>query len=247
MAIQQSNPSAVSEQRAETIAQSETARRLIFIAVGWCVLAGFASGFLVGFVNGFLRVQNASLSPPLAFTIQMLLATGILLIAVKRQTAILGHGNRRIGVDDGPITRRWLLCVLTLLATMWAFFASFFWNAALPQSFAAWRNESSWTLAGFAIGAVTLAPLAEELFYRGWLWKGLRQHWRAFPTSLLTGGFWLLAHIERGILLLGMLLPVAVLLGLTRHFCGIRAAIIVHALYNLVGILVLILLRRAAG
>jgi membrane protease YdiL (CAAX protease family) len=242
MSIPQSSLSAVSEQPAKTIAQSESARRLIFVAVGWCVLAGFTGGFLAGFVNGFLRVQNASLSPSIAFTIQTFLASGILLIAVKRRTAILGHGNRRVGVDDGPITRRWLLFVLTLLATMWAFFASFFLNAALPQSLAAWRNESPWTLAGFAIGAVILAPLAEELFYRGWLWKGLRQHWRAFPTSLLTCGFWLLAHIERGILLLVMLLPVAVLLGLARHFCGIRAAIIVHALYNLVGIVVLMLL-----
>src|SRR5438128_859238 len=75
-----------------------------------------------------------------------------------------------------------------------------FWNAILPQWVAVWRGESVWTLVAFIIVTVVLAPLAEELFYRGWLWTGLRQHWRAFPTALLSCSLWLLSHIDRGYL-----------------------------------------------
>jgi hypothetical protein len=94
---------------------------------------------------------------------------------------------------------------------------------------------------------VILGPFAEELFYRGWLWTGLRRHWRAFPTALLSCGLWLLSHIEQGLLAPIMLIPTAIILGFARHFCGIRAAIVVHAIYNLVVVLVLVLLLTSTS
>jgi hypothetical protein len=51
--------------------------------------------------------------------------------------------------------------------------------------------------------------------------------------------------MERGLLVLIALLPMAVMLGFTRHFCGVRAAIALHAVYNLVGVSVLVLLLAA--
>ena len=231
MAITEESPSAASEPPAEMVARSESAGRLILIAIGWGLLTELYSGFSGVFVTRVLRrVQNLTLFDPIPVTVMVFLAACTLLIAVRRRSVVVGHGDRRAGVDDRPIARWWLLVVLAFLAGTWAFVASAFWNAVSPQWVSSWRGESPWTIAAFTVVTVILAPLAEELFYRGWLWTGLRKHWRAFPTALLSCGLWLIAHISRGLLVPIMLIPTAVILGFGRHFCGIRAAIILHTL-----------------
>lgn len=245
MAITQNVPTPTSAPSAETVARSESAGRLIVIAIGWSLVTELMSGVPVGFVVGVLKHahdQGVSLDSPISNTALVFLASCTLLIAVRRRSAVVGHGNRRAGVDDKPITRWWLLVVLVFLVAAWAFVASAFWNAVQPQWVSSWRGQSPWVLAAFTVATVILAPLAEELFYRGWLWTGLRQHWRAFPTALLSCSLWLIVHIERGFLVPIILIPLAVILGFARHFSGIRAAIILHAIYNLVCAAALVLL-----
>jgi membrane protease YdiL (CAAX protease family) len=249
MAVPQEILTAAPERLVETAAQSESVRSLILAAVGWWILAEL-TGAPVGLVTAMMKsagVPNASLNNPISFTVMFFLASGVLLIGVRKRSGIVGHGNHRAGVDDQPIKRWWLLIVLMLLAAAWAFFAASVWNGVAPQWLASWRQASPWTVAAFAVATVILAPLAEELFFRGWLWTGLRRHWRALPTALLTCGFWLLIHLDRGLLLPLFLLPTAVMLGFARHFCGIRASIILHVTYNLVAVLVLLLLLGSNG
>jgi membrane protease YdiL (CAAX protease family) len=244
MAITQNVPTPTSAPSAEAIARPESAGRLIVIAIGWSLLTELMSGFPVGFNVSVLKhtYQNVSLANPISQTAMVFLASCTLLIAVRGRSAVVGHGNRRAGVGDKPITRWWLLVVLAFLAAAWAFVASAFWNAVQPLWVSSRRGQSPWVLAAFTVATVILAPLAEELFYRGWLWTGLRQHWRAFPTALLSCSLWLITHIERGFLVPIILIPLAVILGFARHFCGIRAAIILHAIYNLVCAAALVLL-----
>lgn len=243
MAIPRESLTAASEQLAETVGRSESVRSLILAAIGWWLLVEL-SGLPVGWAIFLMKpaVPNASWDNPISVTVMLILTSGILLIADRKRSGIVGHGNHRAGVDDGPIKRWWLLIVLVLLAATWAFLAAAAWNGLAPQWLASWRQASPWTVAASTVATVILAPLAEELFFRGWLWTGLRRRWRALPTALLTCGFWLIIHIDRGLLLPLFLLPIAVMLGFARHFCGIRAAIILHATYNLVGVLVLLLL-----
>jgi membrane protease YdiL (CAAX protease family) len=60
----------------------------------------------------------------------------------------------------------------------------------------------------------------------------------------LTGGFWLVLHIDRGLLMI-VLLPVAVILSLAREFAGsIRAPIALHAMYNSIAAGLVFLLTR---
>ncbi len=240
---------AAPERLVDTAAQSESVRSLILAAIGWWVLAEL-TGVPVGLATAMMSadsVPNASLDNPISITVLFFLAGCVLLIGVRKRSGIVGHGNHRAGVDDRPIMRWWLLIMLALLAAAWGFFAGAVWNGLAAQSTASWRQASPWTVAAFAVDAVVLAPLAEELFFRGWLWTALRRHWRAFPTALLTCGFWLLVHLERGLLLPLFLLPTAVILGFARHFCGIRAAIILHAIYNLCSVVVPLLLLRSNG
>jgi len=243
MAITHDGASAASEPPVETVDRPESVGRLILVVIGWWLLAGLVSGFPVGIAVAVLeRSQKISLIDPIPGTVMMFLGCCTLLIAVHRRSAVVGYGNRRAGVDDRPITRWWLLVVLAVLTATWAFVAAAFWNGVLPRGVSIWRGESRWTLIAYTMVTVVLAPFAEELFYRGWLWTGLRRHWRPFSTALLSCGLWILSHIEQGLLAPIMLIPTAVILGFARHFCGIRATIILHAIYNLVVILVLVIL-----
>ena len=243
MAIPRESLTAASEQLDETVGRSESIRSLILAAIGWWLLVEL-SGLPVGWAIFLMKpaVPNASLDNPISVTVMLILTSGILLIADRKRSGIVGHGNHRAGVDDRPIMRWWLLIVLALLAVVWAFFASAVWNGLVPQWVAKWRQASPWTVGAFVVATVVLAPFAEELFFRGWLWTGLRRHWRAFPTALLTCVLWLAIHLELSLVLPLFLLPTAVILGFARNFCGIRAAIIVHAIYNSVVALVLLAL-----
>jgi len=82
---------------------------------------------------------------------------------------------------------------------------------------------------------VAVVPLAEELFFRGWLWTGLRAHRSARWTAVVTGCFWLLLHLPDGWAKPLYLIPTAVLLSLARHYCNsVRAPLLVHIVNNLV-------------
>lgn len=52
--------------------------------------------------------------------------------------------------------------------------------------------------AGYAARTVATvvagAPVAEEMFFRGWLWVGLRRRWGAWRTGGVTGLLFLLMH-----------------------------------------------------
>jgi membrane protease YdiL (CAAX protease family) len=89
---------------------------------------------------------------------------------------------------------------------------------------------------------IILAPLAEELFFRGWLWTGLRKHWGVLPTGLVTAVLWLLPHLGRGIGAVVLLLFPALILTIARQVGkSVRATIFIHAIYNLTGQIVVFL------
>jgi membrane protease YdiL (CAAX protease family) len=42
--------------------------------------------------------------------------------------------------------------------------------------------------------SLALAPIAAELFFRGWLWFGLRRGWGTVPVVIVTAMAWLGLH-----------------------------------------------------
>ena len=48
-----------------------------------------------------------------------------------------------------------------------------------------------------AVALVIGAPVAEEVFFRGWLWAGLRQSWGVLGTSAATGAWFKFTLITR--------------------------------------------------
>jgi membrane protease YdiL (CAAX protease family) len=84
---------------------------------------------------------------------------------------------------------------------------------------------------------VVLAPLSEELTFRGWLWTGLRRHWSPFVTTGVTALFWAVMHLPKGLWYVALLLPMGLLLGFVRaQTQSVRGPLILHMTFNLAAI-----------
>jgi hypothetical protein len=92
------------------------------------------------------------------------------------------------------------------------------------------------------------APIAEELFFRGWLWTGLRRTVSPVPTALITSALWLACHLTNGLRYPLALLPAAAILSLARHYGGsVRASIALHFWNNLFAIVAVGVARVITG
>ena len=104
--------------------------------------------------------------------------------------------------------------------------------------------DSPWGLGLAFFLVVVLAPLAEELFFRGWLYTALR--WRfGFAGALWTTAIlFALAHWESTHLYALAILPMGLVLGYLRERTGsTRATTLFHMLYNLSGLALSILAK----
>jgi len=97
-------------------------------------------------------------------------------------------------------------------------------------------REAGW----FALQCAAIgigAPLVEEHFYRGWLWRRLEPHWPGWAVAAATGAVFALAHLQFAL----SVLPIAIGLSLLRLYDGgLRAPLAVHAAMNLLAVAVLL-------
>jgi membrane protease YdiL (CAAX protease family) len=97
---------------------------------------------------------------------------------------------------------------------------------------------ASWALRDVLL--IGVAPIAEESFFRGWLFAALAEFWRPVFVMLVTGFLWWLAHVLRGPAGFLFLLPSAIVLTLARHYGGNpRASWIVHVVNNAMAVVFL--------
>lgn len=94
-------------------------------------------------------------------------------------------------------------------------------------------SASERSLLGF-VNAVILAPVVEEMLFRGLLFTVLRRYFAALPTvAIVTLAFGLL-HIENGLLHVVAVLPAGAFFGFAREMSGgIGLPILLHAAMNL--------------
>ncbi|MBE7220524.1 MAG: CPBP family intramembrane metalloprotease [Caulobacteraceae bacterium] len=82
---------------------------------------------------------------------------------------------------------------------------------------------------------VLLAPLAEELLFRGWIYTALRRSFSFWPSYLATLVLFAGIHWDASHTRVVQVLPLAAALGLMRERAGsIRPTIALHAVYNMV-------------
>lgn len=212
--------------------------------LGWALLwmvatliGAAAFSFFFGVFFGVTGV-HARLAPTdrmaLYATIGGCGASIILLSGALRRIA--GSGEVRARLGDGPISRPLAVSLIGIGIAAYVSLLSFGVLSASPEFFR--RAVSvSWPirLAGVSM-AIVLAPLAEELFFRGRLWTALRGQWGAPATAVATGGLWLAIHLPEGISHAILLFPLALGVSFAREFGGsVRAPILIHALNNAVG------------
>lgn len=95
---------------------------------------------------------------------------------------------------------------------------------------------------GLAVVTVLLAPIMEEMVFRGYLFKALRRTWLGFSgTLLITSLLFVLIHIgQYNAIVLGQLFVFALILGFAREKTGsIYTPWLLHMLNNLVATVVI--------
>lgn len=102
----------------------------------------------------------------------------------------------------------------------------------------------------FWLTLIVVAPLFEEVFFRGFLFEGLRRSWIGSAGAVaVTSILWVLVHGEEDPLQMGAILIFGVVLGIARLRTGsIRTSFAMHALNNVAAGLELVwAASRAAG
>ena len=231
---------------------------LLTLAVLWslgAMCAAVVVAALLG-VASKLRLGNKLLADPRVIALLTTAALGLVLLAVARwQARTIGHGDVRRGLGAGPIRRPWLLLALAALTVV----APSIWIVSLqtllhPKHQAEGVTElvrASTSLGpGIQLATwfvmVALAPVAEELFFRGWLWTGLRRRWGLVGVVVGTSAPWLVMHMPDGALRPLFLLPAALLFSLAREYCGgVWASLTLHLVNNAVSVGVLTLMLQS--
>jgi len=86
--------------------------------------------------------------------------------------------------------------------------------------------------------AVVIAPITEELLFRGWIYTGLRYRLGVWPALILSSAVFAFAHYEDTHVYALAVFPVGLALGgLRQRTDSTKASILFHALYNLTAVL----------
>ena len=97
-------------------------------------------------------------------------------------------------------------------------------------------GPTDYLLVGTIVANLTLfAPVAEELFFRGWLYTALRARLRFLWSFLITTALFAAMHWDANHRHMLLVLPLAAALGVLRETTGsIKPTVALHAVYNLV-------------
>lgn len=85
------------------------------------------------------------------------------------------------------------------------------------------------------IAVVLVAPLAEELFFRGLLFQGFRRRLSLWPAALISAGVFALAHLPFLLFLPSIFVLGLILARVFERRGSVVATMTAHALFNLVG------------
>ena len=93
-----------------------------------------------------------------------------------------------------------------------------------------------------AVMAVCLAPICEEVYFRGFLFQGLRSRIRFVWAALLSGSFFAFVHVEP-IRFFGLAVMGVVLASVFEHRRTLVASIAAHATINVIAVLAILATR----
>lgn len=108
--------------------------------------------------------------------------------------------------------------------------------------------EGGATLVLAAVAAVVIAPLIEELLFRGLLHRGLRARMRVVPATAISSLAFALIHVEvlfsQPVALVGLTIAGAVMAVAYERTGGLLMPVVIHATYNAVTIVAVVVAGR---
>ncbi|MCD6540186.1 MAG: CPBP family intramembrane metalloprotease, partial [Candidatus Omnitrophica bacterium] len=134
---------------------------------------------------------------------------------------------------------------LLLFSIFLAFFISKILNIKpepMPVVIFTLKEKNSLFLSILALEAIFLAPVVEELFFRGLLFKLLRKKFSFILSSLLTGSIFSLLHNNSFSFLPVLILSIG-LAYLYERKKNLLAPVFLHSFHNFISFSLLILLR----
>jgi len=85
----------------------------------------------------------------------------------------------------------------------------------------------------FSTALIVVAPVWEELFFRGFMHRGLAAAWGPTPAILFCSACWAMMHVQYELSLIALLFLVGVFFGFVRQFSGSTVlAVVLHAAMN---------------
>jgi membrane protease YdiL (CAAX protease family) len=107
-------------------------------------------------------------------------------------------------------------------------------------------NRVLWFLSSATL--VVALPMAEEVFFRGWLWLAIERQSSAITAAALTAVLWLAAHLEQGVTAAAVLAPAAAALSAARYYGqSVLASMLLHVTYNCVMVVLPVLLAHSSN
>lgn len=209
-----------------------------------------AAVFLVGLVTalgaGMLVGRDATLGRQLATaTAASLLATSLSILFLRRR----GADARSLGLDWGDRRSAVRLAIAGLAVVV----APLLGLAAVLDRLVPYRHpvvdlltsrRDAWAVWLVVVSAVIVAPLAEEFFFRrvlqGWvesIWPGRRA---AAAAIVVSAAAFAAAHVGQGLAHVPLFFLGLVLGFVARQGGSLLPAILLHALFNLVSVVLLL-------
>ena len=212
--------------------------------VGVCalqVIATLAGPIIVGFVMGFvggaahLLTANQNTAGDLAF-FQLIAIVSLFTAAAMNLYFARDRLKGRLlqllpDMAEGlrrPVSLLVLLCLpLGLLGTL-------HWAMTTPQATKTFLHETSpFIWLGYAVALAVVTPVAEEIFYRGYVWNRLSSLMPSWKAGTISAAIFLSAHIPNGLVAPLLVLPLTIIVTVMRlRRVGLGLCVAAHAIYN---------------
>ncbi len=217
------------------------------LALIWLIVA-FMLATISATATFFLRQLagdrfNEGVSSPWLYLVSLVVFSLVLLGVSLHMARVLGNGDAAAALGQKNLRRPWLILAITVAMMVAAEAVTWLFERSETRALhhLLFEHPEIWGvpirrwLFPVCLGLVTIivAPVAEELFFRGWLWEELRRSWGRPAVALATGLLFLLAHGMGGFVILVCAVPGAVGLSFVRAMDGsVRASLLCHVLYN---------------
>ncbi len=210
------------------------------LAVVWIAVAGLAEvesamGSLSGIDINELRVAPYRTQIVMyGVTAASFIGFGLAVLAFAR---LRGGANWRIPLaweaPSGWPTGKWLV-LLPVFALVYLLTAGFGIKLIFPD-FRTWFfiPPGGWGMALSFVTVVLLAPWAEELLFRGWIYSSLRQSFGVWAGLIVVALLFALAHLDKtGLYPVLIFIPGLVLTLIREKNGSSKASFYAHAAYN---------------